>query len=92
MVQTNPGWRRGQERERWLVVVSCIFLLLVLVVGAGFISEKIRSKNDHAEVQKRLAAMRAAGLPMTSQDVAKLYPDPPPDKDGLSGRFSPATS
>jgi hypothetical protein len=83
MVQTTPGRRRGQERERWLLVACGVFFLLVLVVGAGFISEKIRSARDHAEVQKRLAAMRAAGLPMTAQDVAKLYPDPPPDKDAV---------
>jgi hypothetical protein len=35
------------------------------------------------EIQKRLDAIRAAGQPLTAQDLAKLYPDPPPEHDAV---------
>jgi len=34
-----------------------------------------------AEIQKRLDAIRAAGEPVTADDLAKLHPDPPPERD-----------
>ena len=35
------------------------------------------------EIQKRLEAIRNAGQPLTAQDLAKLYPDPPPEHDAV---------
>jgi hypothetical protein len=37
----------------------------------------------HVEIQKRLEAIRAAGQPLTAQDLAKFYPDPPPEHDAV---------
>ncbi len=33
------------------------------------------------EIQKKLDAIRAAGEPLTAEDMARLYPDPPPEHD-----------
>jgi hypothetical protein len=65
---------------------AAVFVLLgvvALAVGIGavvyhFHAEKRRA---WAEVQKRLDAIRAAGEPVTADDLAKLYPDPPPERD-----------
>lgn len=60
--------------------IFSLFVLLALALAAGALHLKSRS-NARAEIQKRLDAIRAAGQPVTAQDMAKLYPDPPPERD-----------
>lgn len=60
-----------------------LFALLIFLAAAGAIYLKGRadSRRTRAEIEKRVAALRAAGQPVTAQDMARLYPDPPPEKD-----------
>lgn len=73
--QWKNGWRH------WLLIILGFFLLLALVVGVLVAKQSAEAKRDRTEVQRRLDLIRAAGLPMTAQDLAKLYPDPPPEQD-----------
>jgi hypothetical protein len=63
------------------------YSVLSVVVIAAFSIGVLWLKMIHddrlarVEIQKRLEAIRAAGQPLTAQDLAKLYPDPPPEHD-----------
>src|SRR3954454_24099728 len=73
--QLQNGWRR------WLLVIPGFFLVIAVVVGVLVAKQSAEAQRDRTEVQRRLDALRAAGLPMTAQDLATLYPDPPPEQD-----------
>ena len=76
-----------QERQpgkKWTVfigVVATFMLLVLLVVSVWSANHRAEEKHGRAEIQKRLDAIRAAGQPVTIQDLAKLFPDPPPEHD-----------
>src|ERR1700728_2670507 len=63
--------------------ICSLFGLLILALTGGVAYWKNRSNTlgTRGEIQKRLDAIRAAGQPVTAQDMAKLYPDPLPEKD-----------
>jgi hypothetical protein len=62
-------------------VVATFTLLVLLVVSVWSADHRGEENRGRAEIQKRLDAIRAAGEPITIQDLAKLYPDPPPEHD-----------
>jgi hypothetical protein len=51
----------------------------VVVVFLGVFRWNV--SRDREVFERRIAAIRAAGQPVTADDFAALYPDPPPDKD-----------
>ncbi len=55
--------------------------VLAILVTAVVLQQRAEGRRVRAEIQKRLDAIRAAGEPLTAQDLAKLYPDPPPERD-----------
>ena len=73
--------KRNSTGKPWILVIVGFFLTIALLIGVVFAKLRAENRRDHAEVQKRLDAIRAAGLPMSAQDLAKLYPDPPPELD-----------
>jgi hypothetical protein len=73
--------RHTSGRLRWLLDLFGVCFVVALLIGVPFAMLQARHQRTRLEIQKRLDAIRAAGQPLTAQDLAKLYPDPPPDKD-----------
>ncbi len=70
--------------KKWLGLLAVGFIGIALVVIAWAVQlADAKAKEDAAqkEVQKRLAALRQAGQPISFQDLAARYPDPPPEHD-----------
>jgi hypothetical protein len=76
------GAAQGRGR-RWLALLA-IVILAVLFGGSRIELRSIQAGSqikNQAEVDKRLALIRAKGEPVTGEDLAKRYPDPPPERD-----------
>lgn len=67
----------------WRVAIFFLVGLAIAGLGIGVFLLTARETERHvrAEIQQRLAAVRAAGHPVTAQDLAQRYPDPPPERD-----------
>ncbi len=76
-----PGRRHRSEWLGWLLAVLGFLFVVALLTGVWIARQRAEHQRNLAELQKRLEAIRAAGQPITAQDLAKLYPDPPPEKD-----------
>jgi hypothetical protein len=55
-------------------------IALGICIGAAVLHSHAEKQRAWAEIEKRLDAIRAASEPVTVGDLAKLYPDPPPDR------------
>src|SRR5512135_541954 len=79
----EPMKQHRPVRGRRIVVFVPLGGCAVLALLIGGVLLKVRADDSHAraEIQKRLDAIRAAGEPLTAQDLAELYPDPPPERD-----------
>ena len=73
--------RRHRRWLRCVLAVFGVFFVVGLLIGVPAAMLQARHRRTRVEIQKRLDAIRAAGQPLTAQDLAKLYPDPPPEKD-----------
>jgi hypothetical protein len=71
----------GKRRATFIGVVATFILLVLLVASVWTTDHRAEDKRARAEIQKRLDAIRAAGEPVTAQDLEKLFPDPPPEHD-----------
>jgi hypothetical protein len=59
-------------------------MVTVIIIASVFVH--VQAANDraaHSELQKRLEAIRKSGRPMTAADMARLYPDPAPERDAV---------
>src|SRR5688572_33119568 len=70
-------------RKRLFIVGCVIALGACLIVWVAQ-----RESATEKEIKSRLAALRASGEPTTAQDLARLFPDPPPEEDA-STLFDP---
>lgn len=61
-----------------IIGIFLAFALLMIVLVARY---RAINQRNQAEIKNRLEAIHAAGRPTTAQDLAKLYPDPPPEQD-----------
>ncbi len=61
-----PNWCR-------LTLLACALAVVALLWA--------RHHRGRAEYERRIAALRAAGEPVTASDFAARYPDPPPERD-----------
>jgi hypothetical protein len=69
-------------RALFFCVLSGVAVVLLSIGVLWF--EMVRDDRvARVEIQKRLDAIRSAGQPLTAQDLAKLYPDPPPEHDAV---------
>jgi hypothetical protein len=69
-------------RRRKFVIFGVLGVLAVgLCIYVAILESRAEERRAWAEIQKRLDAIRAAGEPLTAEDLAKLYPDPPPERD-----------
>jgi len=61
------------------------FVLIGFVFVVCVAWSRVDSQDSAArkEIQKRLEAIRLAGQPLSMQDLASLYPDPPPSRDAV---------
>lgn len=71
------------KRSPVLIITVVTLATIALSVAVFLLESYAESRRDQAEIQKRLDAIRAAGEPLTAQDMAKLYPDPPPEHDAV---------
>ena len=69
-------------RVSFYCVLACI-VVVALSVGVLWWKMIRDDRIARVEIQKRLDAIRAAGQPLTAQDLAKLYPDPLPEHDAV---------
>ena len=61
-----PNWCR-------LALLACVLTAVALLWA--------QQHRGRAEYERRIAALRAAGEPVTTDDFAARYPDPPPERD-----------
>lgn len=73
----------------WVFTIRGLVFAVILLTGALIATHRAEDMRNHAEIQKRLDAIRANRQPLTVQDLAKLYPDPPPGQDA-SALLKPA--
>jgi hypothetical protein len=78
----NNTMRPGVSRL-WKIRTFAVFgtTALALGIGVAVLHFRAEKRRTWAEIQRRLDALRAAGEPVTSDDLAKLHPDPPPERD-----------
>jgi hypothetical protein len=66
----------------WFVLICSVVLATAALLAFWFIQNlSNEDRRVRSEIQRRLAALRAAGEPMTAEDLAKRYPDPPENQD-----------
>jgi len=63
----------------WLAVL--VLVAVVSVVGVAWFRVGLQDSAARVAIDKRLEAIRVAGQPLNMQDLARLYPDPPPSQD-----------
>jgi hypothetical protein len=73
----------GSRKTLRVLSYSVLSVVVIAAFSIGVLWLKMIHDDRLArvEIQKRLEAIRAAGQPLTAQDLAKLYPDPPPEHD-----------
>jgi len=70
--------------RKWLGILAVCFVVVALAVIAFAARRADSNTRDAAaqkEVQERLASLRQANQPVSIQDLAARYPDPPPEHD-----------
>jgi hypothetical protein len=65
-----------RTRKRVLLVAGLACSVVVVLVWAA-----MRETATEKEIKRLLAELRAAGEPLDAQDLARLFPDPPPEED-----------
>lgn len=83
-MEANRQAAESLKKERWFIVFSITVGLLTVLVASAILAVVHLKREDtriHAEVDLRLTAIRSAGDPMTAEDLAKCYPDPPAQRD-----------
>lgn len=68
-----------KRRWAWVFVFSTLLAALTAVGAVALVRQRARA--GRAEIDRRLEAIRAAGEPVTADDLAKRHPSPPPEKD-----------
>ena len=58
-------------------------VVAALSIGVLWLKMLRDDRIARVEIQKRLDVIRNAGEPLTAEDLAKLYPDPPPEHDAV---------
>lgn len=82
MVNESPPVRdQPRVRSRALVYIISLFAVIALVIGGTWLRARSHRQAVRKEIDNRLNAIRLAGQPVNLQDLAKVYPDPPRDRD-----------
>lgn len=63
----------------WLAVL--VLIAVVSIVGVAWFRVGLQDRAARVAIDKRLEAIRVAEQPLNMQDLARLYPDPPPSQD-----------
>jgi hypothetical protein len=75
---TRPGF----VRLRKIGAFGAVGLIAVaLGIGIAVLHSRAEKRRAWGEIQQSLDAIRSAGEPVTADDLAKLHPDPPPERD-----------
>jgi hypothetical protein len=78
--ETPPGPRFSRLRKV-LIIGAAGLIVLSLCIGLAVLHSRAEKRRAWAEIQKRLEAIRAAGEPVTADDLAKMFPHPSPELD-----------
>jgi hypothetical protein len=71
------AWLAMLPARKRILIVGCL-----LAAGACLIVWLARRESaTEKEIKRQLSALRAAGEPTTAQDLARMFPDPPPEED-----------
>jgi len=82
MGDDNPLIRDSHPRVYILFSLSVFFLVAVAVSTIVFVNrQNAEDRRVHAAIEKELSVIRAQGQPLTAEDLARLHPDPPSDRD-----------
>jgi hypothetical protein len=84
-----PKKKHRSERKRWFLLILVFAFVIALSVGVSIAESRAEHRRKRAEIQRRLDTIRANDQPLTAKDLAKLYPDPPPELDA-SALLKPA--
>ncbi|MBI1175859.1 hypothetical protein GC207_00310 [bacterium] len=79
MQPTPPAIPRKARRWIWIPLVAAA--LLAGLVGVFIFQAREHRRQAQAAIDAGLDRIRTAGEPVTAQDLAKLYPSPPPEHD-----------
>ena len=83
MNESDPVSRQPRVKSRALLYIISFLVVIALVVGVLWLKARSDRRAAQKEIQKRLDKIRLSGEPVDLRDLAKLYPDPPPDRDAL---------
>jgi hypothetical protein len=76
--------RKGNKSNGWNItaIVFLIYgIILIVLFGAILFLEERDRERVAAKIEKELGSLKAAGYPLSAEDMAKLFPDPPADRD-----------
>lgn len=79
----TPDRQGKSPRPRWVIAILGFLFAVVLLAGVLVAKQRAGHQRNLAEIQRRLDAIHTAGDPLTAEDMAKLYPDPPPEHDAI---------
>ena len=76
------SWSRKTLR---VLSYSVLSVVVAAALSAGVLWLKMihDARLAGVEIQKRPEAIRAASQPLSTQNLAKLHPDPPPEQDAV---------
>jgi hypothetical protein len=78
--QSGSAALRGKSRL-WVTIIIAVFGVFAISSVLLLEAFKTREQRTNAQVQRHLDAIRTSGQPMTANDLARLFPDPPPERD-----------
>ena len=81
MPDEEPTRPRFARLRKTVTFGAAGLIAVALCIGIAVLHSRAETRRVWAEIQKRLDAIRATGEPVTADDLAKLYPDPPPERD-----------
>ncbi len=71
----------GHNLKRIVIATIASILLVGALVAAALWSAHSHTRRLRLQIQRHIDSLRAAGLPVAMEDLARLYPDPPPSGD-----------
>lgn len=83
MSDNRPSEAPGTEHSLKALLLGALVVFLVVgaLVALVFLNARLEDRRLRTLVVQKLAALKAQGLPVTAEEVARLYPDPPASED-----------
>lgn len=83
-VADRPESKKPHKRRALIAAFAGFCILVTLAVVVMLLAQRSgMSKQGRAEIDRRIGAIRTKGEPVTSADLARVFPAPPPERDAL---------